>query len=149
MRKLISPVVATITQFDTEHQIEIEEGLLEGFEEEGYTYLHCTCYTSPKYSSGWWICINESTYLINSGSNEKLKLLNAINIPLSPEKHYFKKLGDSLRFTLVFPALPKDWKNFNLIEIVTPIRALYEGSDGFSIINIRRNNTGVYKVKIS
>lgn len=85
---------------------------------------------------------------------EEIKMLNAINIPISPEKFLFKKFGDSLKFTLIFPSIPKSWGIFNLIErkqerskfdfktqILHEVKGLY-------INTIIRNNTGVYKVII-
>ncbi len=114
--------------------------LLESFEENGFTYLHCTYITSPKFIGGWWVNIHETSYLVN-GTNEKLAMLNALNIPLAPKRHCLKKFGDSLKFTLVFPAVPKDWETFDFIEFC-------DGINGLSIKNITRNNTGVYKVRI-
>lgn len=131
-------------------KIEVSPDLLESFEEEGFTYLHCTYKTSPKYSKGWWININNSSYITGGKDLECLKMLNAIGIPLAPEKHYLKKFGDTLKFTLIFPAIPKDWKTFDFIEDTNPTYsvATIQLSHGLSIRNITRNNTGVYKVII-
>jgi hypothetical protein len=89
-------------------------------------------------------------------------MLNAMNIPLSPNKHFFKKFGDSLQFTLIFPAVPKSWDTFDFIEYTKDTRSV-EGnidlaagiisrniveSKGLYINNITRNSTGVYKVNI-
>lgn len=149
-------------QFDTESHVSIEvsNDLLESFEEEGFTYLHCTYITSPRYTSGWWINISENCVLTNG--EEEIKMLNAMNIPLSPNKHFFKKFGDRLQFTLIFPAVPKSWDTFDFIECTNTIQKV-EGrfdpaggvtfrtiveSKGFYINNITRNSTGVYKVNI-
>ena len=149
-------------QFDTESyvSIEVSNDLLESFEEEGFTYLHCTYITSPRYISGWWVNICENCVLTNA--EEEIKMLNAMNIPLSPNKHFFKKFGDSLQFTLIFPAVPKSWDSFDFIEYTTNTRTV-EGnidlaagiisrniveSKGLYINNITRNSTGVYKVNI-
>ena len=131
-------------QFDTEKyvSIEISEDLLESYEEEGFTYLHCTSYASPKWNTGWWINMNKTSYLTKSGTADKLTLLNAIGVPYAPEKMYLKRLGDFVKFTLIFPAIPKDWKVFNFIEFGGSV------GDGLSISNITRNNSGVYKVRI-
>lgn len=141
-------------------KIEVSNDLLTSFEEEGYTYLHCTYITSPRYHSGWWVNINEDSYLTNG--KEEIKMLNAMNIPLSPKKHYLKKFGDSLQFVLIFPAVPKSWNTFNFIERTQPtlsrekkldaelglVIETIQKSDGLYINNIERNNTGVYKVII-
>ena len=130
-------------QFDTEKyvSIEVDNDLLELTEEEGYTYLHCTYYTSPKWDSGWWVNIWNTSYLTSSASTDRLQLLQAIGIPYAPDKLFLKRKGDFAKFTLIFPAVPKDWKIFNFIEACG-------GVDGLSISNISRNNTGVYKVRI-
>jgi len=130
-------------QYDTEKytSIEVSNDLLESTEEEGFTYLHCTYYTSPNWDAGWWINIWKTSYLSSNTSSDKLELLNAIGVPLAPDKVYLKGKGDYIKFTLIFPAVPKDWSIFNFIE-------LCGGSNGLSISNINRNNTGVYKVRI-
>lgn len=130
-------------QFDTEKyvSIEVDNDLLELTEEEGYTYLHCTYYTSPKYDAGWWVNIYKTSYLTSSASTDRLQLLQAIGIPYAPDRLHLKRKGDFAKFTLIFPAVPKDWKIFNFIEACG-------GVDGLSISNISRNNTGVYKVRI-
>lgn len=149
-------------EFDTltYTKIEVSNNLLTAFEEEGYTYLHCTYITSPRYTSGWWVNINADCYLTNG--KEEIKMRNAMNIPLAPQKHYFKKFGDSLQFVLIFPAVPKSWNTFNFIERTQPTiirerkfdadlggftESLQE-SKGLYINNIERNSTGVYKVII-
>ena len=151
-----------VIEFDTESYISIEvsNDLLTSFEEEGFTYLHCTYVTSPRYTSGWWVNICENCVLTNG--KEEIKMLNAMSIPLSPKKHFFKKLGNSLQFTLIFPAVPKSWDTFDFIEYTKDTRAV-EGkidleagiitqkiveSKGLYINNITRNSTGVYKVNI-
>ena len=132
-----------VIEFDTEKYISIEvsNDLLEFTEEEGFTYLHCTYYTSPKYIAGWWVNIWKTSYLTSNTSTDKLQLLQAIGIPYAPEKAHLNRKGDYLKFTLIFPAVPKDWKIFNFIEVCG-------GDNGLSISNISRNNTGVYKVMI-
>jgi hypothetical protein len=149
-------------QYDTltYTKIEVSNDLLASFEEEGYTYLHCTYITSPRYHSGWWVNISEDSFLTNG--KEEIKMLQAMNIPLSPKKHYLKKFGDSLQFVLIFPAVPKSWNTFNFIERTQPtlskersfdaelgvVIETIQKSEGLYINNIERNNTGVYKVII-
>lgn len=123
-------------------EIVIADDLLTSYEEEGYTYLRCTFYTSPKYTSGWWVNIFKTSYLVNTLLNERLELLQAINIPFAPERHYLKKRGDSLNFTLIFPKTPMHWEYFDFIEKCG-------GDSGLTIKNIKSNLSGVYKVVIS
>ena len=149
-------------EFDTltYTKIEVSNDLLTAFEEEGYTYLHCTYITSPRYTSDWWVNINADCYLTNG--KEEIKMLNAMNIPLAPKKHFFKKFGDSLQFVLIFTAVPKSWNTFNFIERTQPtitrerkfdaalggFTESLQASNGLYINNIERNSTGVYKVII-
>ena len=119
----------------------MDNDLLELTEEEGYTYLHCTYYTSPKWEAGWWVNIWKTSYLTSSASTDRLQLIQAIGIPYAPDRLKLKRKGDFAKFTLIFPAVPKDWKRFNFIEVCG-------GSGGLSISNISRNSTGVYKVRI-
>lgn len=117
----------------------IESEPLTEAEESGYTYLHCVYFTSPKFHFGWWVNIWKTSYLLNPITVESVSLLEAINIPLAPQRHYLKKFGDSLRFVLVFPPLPAHWESFDFVEHC-------RGEMGLSASNILRNNTGVYKV---
>ena len=48
---------------------------LEFTEEEGFNYLHCTYYTSPKYIAGWWDNIWKTSYLTSNASTDRLQLL--------------------------------------------------------------------------
>lgn len=111
-------------------------------EESGYTYLHCDYTTSPKFAFGWWVNIYKTSYLICRQTGESLNLVDAINIPLAPNRYYLKKFGDSLQFVLVFPLVPKHWTKFDFIERC-------DGKIGLKALNIIRNNTGVYKVSVS
>ncbi len=45
-----------------------------------------------------------------------LKLLRSVNAPFAPEKHAFHTLNEVFEFTLVFKALPKGTKYFDLME---------------------------------
>jgi len=128
----------------------IDSGIVELFEEDRYTYLHFTYIILENYNSDWWININENSYLVGGKSLTKLKLLNAIGIPLAPQKYCFKKLGDTLQFSLIFPALPKDWKVFDFIEDIPTVLShkILQSRNGFYYRNIKRNDTDVYKIKI-
>lgn len=141
-------------------KIEVSNDILTDYEEAGYTYLHCTYFTSPRYHGGWWVNITEDCVLTNGDAS--LKMLNAMNIPLAPKKHYFKKFGDSLQFTLIFPAIPDSWTTFDFKEYTQRQRFVerkfdpemgiitesVQESGGLFIHNITRNNSGVYRVLI-
>ena len=130
-------------QFDTKTNtaIEVCNDLILDAEEDGFTYLNCTYITSPKYDSDWWVNIQPNSYLTSGDIIDSLIMTHAINIPLAPQKHYLSNFGDFLKLTLIFPSVPKNWDSFNFYEAD-------KSSSSLCIRNIKRNNTGVYHVKI-
>jgi len=143
-----------LTELDTEKEsLIIPYDLVSEYEEAAFTYLHCTYTTSPKYDNGWWVNIHRECYLTSIVSKDELLMINAIGIPLSPDRHYLQRRGDSITFTLIFPAIPKNWILFDLEErgATTPTirtRNVILASGSLSIRNIQRNDTGVYHVRI-
>ena len=74
-------------------------------------------YISPKmYVNGGWIQIDSGCYIRPIGSNTRYKMIQAINIPIAPTKYYFKSKGQVHHFSLIFPALPKNVKQIDIIE---------------------------------
>jgi len=64
--------------------------------------------------------IDPLCYIRPSGSNMRYSLFKAINIPLAPEKFYFRRCGQLHSYSLYFPALPKDTKTIDIIEREAP-----------------------------
>jgi len=117
-----------------------KESLLNDFQEESCTIVHCCTVGKTKYINGGWVNIHPTTILNKTDSFlEELPMLHAINIPMAPAKHYFKQQGDVKRFTLYFPAIPKDWTIFSLIELT-------DKGHGFTSHNLTRNQTGIYEL---
>ena len=85
--------------------------------------------------------MNPETYLVNHPFGEKIKMTHAINVPLSPECHYFKKVGEVLNFTLIFPKIPLSWDAFDLKELSGELFA-------FTVKDIERNHSGIYRVEV-
>jgi hypothetical protein len=104
---------------------------------EGATVIHCYYESPEKYINGGWINISPTTYLMNTLTNTMLPLIQAHNIPISPQRHYFKKVKEKKTFTLFFPLLPQNWKSFSMVELVN-------APDPIMIHDISRNATGVY-----
>ena len=132
--------------FETEKttDVQIDQSTLNKIknelEEEACTIVHCTYVSKSKYVNGGWVNINLNTVLSKSDrAANHLPLLHAINVPMAPERHQFTKAGETMKFTLFFAALPKDWTIFNLVE-------MSQFGDGFSVTNIARNSTGVYRI---
>ncbi len=74
-------------------------------------------YISPKeYINGGWIQIDADCFISPVGSEISYKMIRAINIPIAPNKYHFKRSGQVLRFSLLFPALSKKVKAIDFIE---------------------------------
>lgn len=63
-----------------------------------------------------WVTIDKDTYIENVDTGKRLKMIEAKNIAIDPEKHYFNSAYDKLNFTLIFPALPQNALKINFIE---------------------------------
>jgi len=114
----------------------------EALEPEGQTILHCRYVSKDKYKNGGWVNIYKSTFLLNPDTKDFLSLVKAMDIPVSPGRHFFKEPGQLKQFTLLFPYVPKHWKRFHLVELV-------KGGDGFRVQDIERNASGVYQIELS
>ena len=91
-------------------------------------------YTAPWiYIRGGWIRIAPYTYLTVQGSNKKYKLLEAINIPVAPEKLDFESKEDWRVFTLLFEPIPIKNCVVDIIEEEKP----------------RKNDFNFYNVKLN
>lgn len=78
-------------------------------------------YKSPDYYvNGGWIQMHPLSFIRPAGSDTRYSLFKAVNIPLAPDKLYFKHCGQHHSYTLYFPALPKDTKAIDIIEREAP-----------------------------
>jgi hypothetical protein len=75
-----------------------------------------SCY----YINGGWIQMDGNAYITPVGSGIKYRLLQAVNIPIAPLKHYFKRKGEFHTYTLIFPALPVNTQKIDIIEKEAP-----------------------------
>ena len=76
------------------------------------TIVHCEFDNSKKHSG--WVTISPNTYISYAGA--KYTMTKAEGIPIEPARHYFQTASDRLYFRLIFPPLPKDATEFDLIE---------------------------------
>jgi len=83
----------------------------------------------------------KTTFLFSKNSTHKSKLLHHYNIALYPQWMQVS-LGQAIRFTLIFSALPKSCTHFDMIEQIPE-------SGGFAFRNITRNSTDVYCLTLS
>jgi hypothetical protein len=109
---------------------------LQAMETEGQTLIHCRYVSKKKYRNGGWVNILPTTYLINADTGERLTLVQAMDIPVSPDRHVFGRAGEWKSFTLLFPRIPAFWKRFHFVEVA--------GVGGFSVRDMIRNEKGVY-----
>jgi hypothetical protein len=109
-RKLIiySPTIKKITA----NHIDVQRIELD----ENYTRIDFLYYAPSHYQNGGWVQISKHTFIRPVGSEYKLKLMKAVNIPIAPQKHFFKSNRDLLSYTLYFPALSKGCTSIDIIE---------------------------------
>ena len=74
-----------------------------------FRYTNC-------HGNGGWARISSDCFIRPAGTESSFILLEAENIPLAPEKVSFQKVGDVLFYTLIFPPLPKNVTEIDIIE---------------------------------
>lgn len=84
--------------------------------DDNFTRIDFIYYPKSYYVNGGWVQIDRDTFIRPVGSNQRLKLIKAINIPLAPTKHFFKNSKEFLCYTLYFPSLPKETSSIDIIE---------------------------------
>ncbi len=94
------------------------------------------------YGNGGWVQIERNSFIRPAGSDVKYSLIKAINIPYAPIKHFFKCRGQVLRYTLLFPALPKNTKEIDIIEKLAP-------GNYFNFFRVQLNNKKPLLVSLS
>lgn len=102
---------------------------------ESQVIVHCTC-RSRNGSIQLW----PNAVLADQESHYKSMLVYAEKLPLYPRQVYVPE-GQTFTFTLMFSALPKDCRMFELSGQV-------RHEAGFLVQNIRRNKSDVYHVEI-
>jgi hypothetical protein len=113
-----------------------------GLSETGRTFIHCTFTSQPEYIDGGWLNIFPTTYLLNREKSKRLRMEFTLDIPVPPKYHFFMKVNEQIRFTLIFPKLPADWQTFTLIEESERENSLVK-------FDVKRNKFGVYQVVVN
>ncbi len=118
---------------ETEVLTSIDPGVLE----DSHVYVHC--YFKNDLDE-MLIRVWRSTFLIDKVSGARSELIHAENISFAPQWTIIpgKK---TFSFLLIFSALPKDCKVFDLLEDIPQ-------SGGFFVSGIKRNELDVYHVDI-
>ncbi len=107
-------------------------------QEGSYVYVHC--YFQNKWEN-MLIRIWKTTFLIDRISGTRSELVHAENISLAPNWTRIPN-DQEYSFLLIFSGLPKDCKQFDLVEEITE-------PGGFFVGSISRNETDVYHINIS
>ena len=126
-----------IFQPETTIEASVQRELQKAIEEEAQVIVHCS-YFSSGYEEK--IRIWKSTFLLPTGSSHRCKLLHVENISLYPEWTEIKPYKE-FRFTLIFSALPKECKVFDLVESIPE-------PGGFEVMGIVRNGRDIYRVEV-
>ena len=85
-------------------------------QEEELTRIDFVVRASPIRINGGWVSMDPETFIRPVNSGLKLTMVQAVNIPVSPAKHWFKNKSQCLYYTLYFPALPNDVVAIDIIE---------------------------------
>ena len=83
---------------------------------EQYTQIDFVYIAPKKYINGGWIQIDSASYIQPVNSETRYPLLEARNISIAPTKLHFNGAGQVHRYSLIFPALPKNVNHINIIE---------------------------------
>lgn len=105
--KLYNPAAL---DFKSDHRLKSIE-----FSEE-YTRIEFIYRSSMIWDNGGWIQMESNAFIRPVGSTMKYRLLKAEGIPIAPMKHYFKRQGEYHTYTLIFPALPSNTRQIDIIE---------------------------------
>jgi len=116
---------------------EVLSSIAPEFLEDSFVYVHCYFENT---SRDMLIRVWRTTYLVDRFSGSKSELVHTENISLAP---MWTLIPDNAtyNFLLVFSALPKSCKQFDLIEEIPQ-------PGGFWVQNIPRNERDVYHVNI-
>lgn len=69
-----------------------------------------------KLVQGGWFCADKNIFLETPSDHKKTRVIKANGIPTCPSVHSFKRIGEMLSFSLVFPGIPAETKLLNLVE---------------------------------
>jgi len=125
----------------TKPKVDIDQSILDQVatmtETEGQVIVHCIV-GATRYPS--YIRIWPTTYLFDRHSAHRSDLVYAENISYYPQWQEVP-VGKGSHFTLIFSKLPKSCRVFDLREVIP-------ASHPFEVLDIQRNQTDVYFVRI-
>jgi hypothetical protein len=131
--KTVEAPVKIKPEIDLEVLTSIDPSTLD----DSFVYVHCYYHNTHE---DMLIRIWRTTYLIDSTSGTKSKLIHAENISFAPIWTLIPD-GITYSFLLIFSGLPKSCQQFSLVEEIAQ-------PGGFRVDNISRNETDVYHTNI-
>ena len=123
----VKPIIDDAIKYDIQQSADVEQQVI----------VHCKYEASAE---GDMIRIWKSTFLYARDSKHKSGLVNTQKISIYPEWTFIEG-KKSYFFTLIFSALPRSCKTFDLIENIPE-------PGGFFVTSISRNKVDVYNVDI-
>lgn len=133
MATIIKDIPTVKPEIDTDVLTSIDPNSLT----DSYIYVHC--HYQNEYPE-MFIRVWRSTFLIDRTSASRSQLVHAENISYAPQWTFIP--GKQLyTFLLIFSALPKDCKIFDLVEDIPQ-------AGGFHVSGVARNEQDVYHVTI-
>jgi hypothetical protein len=127
MAKVTGPF---LMQFSKDETIEINPKILRIFVSDQYTRIDFGYMPDDIYDYGWWITIDRNTYVQVRDSSKKYVFIEAIGIPVTPDKWEFDSIMDWKVFTLLFEPIPIKDCTIDVIENLEP------GGNFFNYYNI-------------
>ena len=127
------PTVVEKPSVDIEVLTNIDPSTLD----DSFVYVHCNFHNLWK---DMLIRIWKTTFLVDTASSVRSKLVHAENISMAPVWTQIPD-GGNYSFLLIFSGLPKSCKQFDLVEEISQ-------PGGFFIENIPRNDSDVYHLDL-
>ena len=130
----------TITDSTISSPVVIDAKLAELPSEERQVVIHINhhaCFRACVSSGACSVCLNSTVYLLPNKVSTPSLLVHAINAEQLDNIMILKK--EVMKFSLIFSGLPKDATSFDFIE---------PGDGGWRLLNIKRNKSDVYVLKI-
>ena len=117
--------------------LDILSSIATEIQEDSFVYIHCYF---DNLGEDMLIRIWKTTFLVDLESSSRAKLVHVENISFAPQWTMIAG-GIMYHFLLIFSALPKTCKHFDLIEDIPQ-------PGGFFVKDIPRNNKDVYHIDI-
>ena len=110
--KKVKPVYNPNVEYQDNSSIDV----LRITQEEELTRIDFVHRASPIRINGGWVRMESGTFIRPVNTGMKLTMVQAVNIPVAPAKHWYKNKRECLYYTLYFPALPNDVVAIDIIE---------------------------------